>query len=203
MSMPTPEQPSEGDIQSLSDARLVIGIARHHQDALAEVHRRYGGAVLALARRMLLSEALAEEVAQDVLVDLWRNPTTYDPERGSLRSYLFARTHGRSVDLLRSEHARRSREERSARLSRHEVRDVDREAWLLFAGAQARAALESLSDGERVAIELAYFDGLTYRQVAADLGEPEGTIKGRIRTGLGRMRAALRAEGIEDPWPAS
>jgi RNA polymerase sigma-70 factor, ECF subfamily len=197
------EQSSEDGVRTLSDARLVTGIARLQQGALAEVHRRYGGAVLALAQRLLMSEALAEEVAQDVLVDLWRNPTAFDPERGSLRSYLFAQTHGRSVDLLRSEHARRSREERSARLSRHEVRDVDREAWMLFAGAQARAALESLSDGERVAIELAYFGGFTYRQVAADLGEPEGTIKGRIRTGLARMRATLRAEGIEDPWPAS
>jgi RNA polymerase sigma-70 factor (ECF subfamily) len=198
-----PEQPSEGDVRALSDARLVVSIARLQQDALAQVHRRYGGAVLAFARRLLRDRALAEDVAQDVFVQLWRNPTAFDPERGSLRSYLFAQTHGRGVDLLRSEHARRSREERSVRLTPHEGGAVDREAWLLFAGAQARAALESLSDGERVAIELAYFGGLTYRQVAADLGEPEGTVKTRIRTGLARLRAALRAEGIEDPWPAS
>jgi RNA polymerase sigma-70 factor, ECF subfamily len=197
------EQPSDEDVRALSDARLVVSIARLQQDALAEVHRRYGGAVLAFARRLLHDRAPAEDVAQDVFVHLWRNPTAFDPERGSLRSYLFAQTHGRSVDLLRSEHARRTREERSVRLTPHEGSAVDREAWLLFAGTQARAALESLNDGERVAIELAYFGGLTYREVAADLGEPEGTIKTRIRTGLARMRATLRAEGIEDPWPAS
>jgi RNA polymerase sigma-70 factor, ECF subfamily len=203
MTTPTSEQRSEDDIRDLSDARLVVGVAGLHQDALAEVYRRYGGAVLALARRLLHDRALAEDVTQEVFVRLWRNPIAFDPERGSLRSYLFAQTHGRSVDLIRAEQARRSREERSARLARHEADEVDREAWLLFAGAQARAALESLNHDERVAIELAYFGGRTYRQVAADLGEPEGTIKSRIRTGLARLRASLRAEGIEDTWPAT
>jgi RNA polymerase sigma-70 factor (ECF subfamily) len=203
MTTPMSEQRSEDDVRDLSDARLVVGIAGLDQDALAEVYRRYGGAVLALARRLLHDRALAEDVAQEVFVRLWRNPIAFDPERGSLRSYLFAQTHGRSVDLVRAEHARRTREERSARLARDEASEVEREAWLLFAGAQARAALESLNQDERVAIELAYFGGLTYRQVAAELGEPEGTVKGRIRTGLARLRASLRAEGIEDPWPAS
>jgi len=197
------EHPSDDDVRALSDARPVVGIARMQQDALAQVHRRYGGALVALAQRLLHNATLAEDVAQEVLVRLWRNPTAFDPERGSLRSYLFAQTHGRSVDLVRTEQARRSREERSARLSFPESGEVEREAWLLFVGAQARAALDSLSEPERAAIELAYFGGLTYREVAVQLEEPEGTIKGRIRAGLARMRATLRAEGIEDPWPAS
>jgi len=203
MTIPMPDHPSDDDVRALSDARLVVGIARAHQDALAEVHRRYGGALVGLAQRLLRNRSLAEDVAQDVLVRLWRNPTAFDPERGSLRSYLFAQTHGRSVDLVRAEHARRSREERSVRLSSPESGEVEREAWQLFVGAQARAALDSLSEPERAAIELAYFGGLTYRQVAVQLEEPEGTIKGRIRSGLARMRATLRAEGIEDPWPTS
>jgi RNA polymerase sigma-70 factor (ECF subfamily) len=203
MTIPMSEHPSDDDIRALSDARLVVGIARMQQDALAEVHRRYGGALVGLAQRLLQNRSLAEDVAQEVLVRLWRNPTAFDPERGSLRAYLFALTHGRSVDLVRAEQARRSREERSVRLSAPESGEVEREAWLLFVGAQARAALDSLSDPERAAIELAYFGGLTYRQVAVELEEPEGTIKGRIRSGLARMRATLRAEGIEDPWPTS
>jgi RNA polymerase sigma-70 factor (ECF subfamily) len=203
MTIPMSEHPPDDDVRALSDARLVVGIARTQQDALAEVHRRYGGALVALAQRLLQNRTLAEDVAQDVLVRLWRDPTAFDPERGSLRAYLFAQTHGRSVDLVRAEEARRSREERSVRLSTPESGEVEREAWLLFVGAQARAALESLSDPERAAIELAYFGGLTYRQVALRLEEPEGTVKGRIRTGLARMRATLRAEGIEDPWPTS
>jgi len=203
MTIPMSEHPSDDDVRALSDARLVVAVARLQQDALAEVHRRYGGALFALAQRLLHNRSLAEEVAQDVLVRLWRNPTAFDPERGSLRSYLFAQTHGRSVDLVRAEEARRSREERAVRLSCPESGEVEREAWALFVGAQARTALESLSDPERAAIELAYFGGLTYRQVAAQLEEPEGTIKGRIRSGLARMRATLRAGGIEDPWLTS
>lgn len=203
MTIPMSEHPSDDDVRALSDARLVVGIARTQQDALAEVHRRYGGALVGLAQRLLQNRSLAEDVAQEVLVRLWRNPTAFDPERGSLRSYLFAQTHGRSVDLVRAEEARRSREERSVRLSTPDSGEVEREAWQLFVGAQARAALDSLSEPERAAIELAYFGGLTYRQVATQLEEPEGTIKGRIRSGLARMRATLRAEGIEDPWPTS
>jgi RNA polymerase sigma-70 factor (ECF subfamily) len=196
------QQPSEDDFRGLSDTRLVVGIARQREEALAEVHRRYGGAVVALAQRVLHNQALAEDVAQDLFVSLWRNPTAFDPERGSLRAYLLAQTHGRSVDLVRAEESRRSREERSARLAPAETGDVEREAWLLFAGARARAALDSLSPGERSAIQLAYFGGLTYREVAAHLDEPEGTVKGRIRSGLTRLRAALRTEGIEEPWQA-
>jgi len=196
------QQPSEDHIRGLSDTRIVVGIARQQQDALAEAHRRYGGAVVALAQRVLSNPALAEDVAQDIFVGLWRNPTAFDPDRGSLRAYLLAQTHGRSVDLVRAEESRRSREERSARLSPQETGEVEREAWLLFAGARTRAALDSLSEGERSAIELAYFGGLTYRQVADHLDQPEGTVKGRIRSGLGRLRSALRAEGIEEPWQA-
>ena len=157
---------------------------------------------MALAQRVLNNQALAEDVTQELFVSLWRNPTAFDPERGSLRAYLLAQTHGRSVDLVRAEEARRSREERSARLSPQETGEVEREAWLLFAGARARAALDTLSAGERSAIELAYFGGLTYLQVAAHLDEPEGTVKGRIRSGLTRLRSALRSEGLEDPWHA-
>jgi len=202
MTVPTPDQSLE-DVRALSDTRLVVGVGRLRQDALAEIHRRYGGAIVGLAQRLLQSRVLAEDVAQDVFVRLWRNPTAFDPDRGSLRSYLFALAHARSVDLVRSEQARRKREERSARLSPSESGEVEREAWLLYAGAQTRAALESLSDDERAAIELAYFGGFTYRQVADRLDEPEGTIKGRIRAGLARMRTTLRREGIEDPWPAN
>ncbi|HEX6311578.1 MAG TPA: sigma-70 family RNA polymerase sigma factor [Acidimicrobiia bacterium] len=201
--MPELTELPDDDVRRLSDTRLVVGIARMDEEALAEVHRRYGGAVVALAQRVLANRALAEDVAQDVFVGLWKHPTAFDPDRGSLRSYLLTRTHGRSVDLVRAERARRSREERSLRLARPVAGDVEREAWLLFAGAQARAALDALSDGERSAIELAYFGGLTYQQVATQLGEPEGTIKSRIRAGLARMRSALRAEGIEEPWQES
>lgn len=183
------------ELDSASDAMLVVAIARWHEPALAEVYRRHGGAVTALARRVLGSQAGAEDVTQDVFVRLWERPESFDASRGSLRSFLLAVAHSRSVDLLRSHSARRAREERDARTVATDGYDIERHAWDLHLNDQVRKAVTGLPDGERKAIELAYFAGRTYREVAAILAEPEGTIKSRIRTGLGRLRRALEAEG--------
>src|SRR5438067_1047301 len=100
------------DVRQASDARLVVGIARFHEEALAEAYRRHGGAVFALARRLTNERVLAEEVVQEVFLRLWNEPDRFDPQRGSLRAYLLAQAHGRSVDFIRSETSRRNREER-------------------------------------------------------------------------------------------
>jgi RNA polymerase sigma-70 factor, ECF subfamily len=188
------------DLREASDARLVVGIGRFHQEALAEAYRRHGGAVFALARRLLGDGALAEEVLQEVFLRLWNEPDRFDPERGSLRSYLLAHAHGRSVDLIRSETSRRRREEREARLTAEAGYDLEHEVWDLEVAEHVRDALGSLSDGERAAIELAYFGGHTYREVARLLDEPEGTVKSRIRSGLVRLRTSLSEAGIGGPW---
>lgn len=188
------------DLADATDARLVVAIARFHEDALAEVYRRHGGAVFALAHRLLGERALAEEVVQEVFVRLWHDPDRFDADRGSLRSYLLANAHGRSVDLVRSETSRRRREERDARLTAEAGYDVEHEVWDLALADHVRAALDGLSDGERSAIELAYFGGHTYREVARLLDEPEGTVKSRIRTGLVRLRTSLAQAGIGGSW---
>jgi RNA polymerase sigma-70 factor (ECF subfamily) len=190
------------DLREASDARLVVGIGRFHQEALAEAYRRHGGAVFALARRLLGDGALAEEVLQEVFLRLWNEPDRFDPERGSLRSYLLAHAHGRSVDLIRSETARRRREERDARLTAEAGYDLEHEVWDLEVAGHVRDALGALSDDERAAIELAYFGGHTYREVAQLLGQPEGTVKSRIRAGLGRLRVSLTEAGIGGSWPS-
>jgi len=171
-------------------------MARFHQDALAEAYRRHAGSVFGLAKRLLGSQAQAEEVVQEVFLRIWNQPDRFDPERGSLRSYLLAQAHGRSVDMLRSDTSRRRREERDAHGTPAESHDLDREMWDLAVAGEVRTALERLNEGEREAIELAYFGGLTYREVAAMLGEAEGTVKSRIRAGLKRLRAELVAAGV-------
>jgi RNA polymerase sigma-70 factor (ECF subfamily) len=190
-----PMGPSD-DLTLASDAALVVAIGRWRQEALAEAYRRHGGAVFALASRVLSSPSVAEEVVQEVFLRLWDHPDRFDPERGSLRSYLLAVTHGRAVDQLRSDTSRRAREERDHRMQAEAGYDLEHEVADLVVGEQVRAALGGLPDGERRAIELAYFGGYTYREVAGMLGEPEGTVKTRIRTGLRRLRAGLAEAGV-------
>ena len=179
-----------------SDASLVVAIGRFNEAALAEAYARHGNAVFALARRLLRNRDLAEEITQEVFLRLWNRPERFDADRGTLRAFLLADTHGRSVDVLRSETSRRKREERQGRMEPGHSPDVEGEVWSKVASEEVRAALSELSEGERRAIELAYFGGHSYRQVAELLGEPEGTVKSRIRTGMRRLKVRLVATGV-------
>ena len=190
-------------LQDVSDSALVVGIGRWRQDALAESYRRHAGAVFALARRLLQDKATAEEVVQEVFLRLWNSPDKFDPERGSLRSYLLAQTHGRAVDLLRSETSRRRREERDVREAAEAGYDIEHEVWDIAVAERVKEAVSSLPEDERRAIELAYFGGHTYREVANILEAPEGTVKSRIRSGLRRLRVHLVEAGIGGPWTES
>ena len=167
-----------------------MGVARWHPEALAEIYRRNAGAVFGLAKRLLASEVLAEEVTQEVFVGLWERPERYDAARGSLRAFLLAVAHSRAVDLVRSETSRHAREQR-ARAVAEAGYDLEQEVLELVANERARKALAVLPEAERSAIELAYFGGHTYREVAVIQGEPEGTVKSRVRSGLRRMERQL------------
>jgi len=187
-------------VKDASDAALVVSVARWHDEALAEVFRRHAGAVFGLARRVLGDAGRSEEIVQEVFVRLWNEPERFDPERGSLRSFLLAQAHGRAVDLLRSDAARRNREGRDARSTAEAGYDVEHQVWDLAVADRVRGAVTSLPEDERRAIELAYFGGRTYREVAEELGAPEGTIKSRIRVGLRRMRDALADTAVGATW---
>jgi RNA polymerase sigma-70 factor (ECF subfamily) len=188
------------EVREASDAALVVAIGRWREDALAEVYRRHAGAAYALARRLLNDNQLAEEILQEVFLRLWNNPERFDSERGSLRAYLLAQTHGRAVDLLRSETARRRREEREAREAPAFGDDIERQVIDLTVSEKVKEVVGRLPDDERRAIELAYFGGHTYRQVAVMLETPEGTVKSRIRSGLRRLRTDLAEAGVGVTW---
>ena len=184
------------ELENSSDPALVVSIGRFSHDALAEAYRRHAGAVFGLAKRLLTDHARAEEIVQEVFVRLWNEPTRFDPERGTLRSFLLANAHGRAVDLIRSDVSRRRREEREAVQTAEAGYDVAHEIWDLALATHIRDAMEVLSEGERAAIELAYFGGMTYREVADRLGDAEGTVKSRIRSGLKKLGKELTRIGV-------
>jgi RNA polymerase sigma-70 factor (ECF subfamily) len=186
---------SDGQVGPM-DEELVAALVDGDHDALAELYRRYGGAVWAVARRVCNDRTMAEDVTQTVFVDLWRRPERFDPSRGSLRPWLIAQAHARAVDLVRSETARQRRQEREAHFAPPPSPDVEAAAHLASLSEDVRRALDTLATDERDAIVLAYFGGHSYRETAALLGAPEGTIKSRIRRGLSGLRRALEAQGM-------
>lgn len=179
------------NLQDVSDAQLVTCVARYDDGALAEIYRRHGGAVYGLARRVLNNNTEAEDVTQEVFLRLWNQPERFDPNRGTLRSFLLTQSHARAVDSVRSHEARRNREVREVEATARAGYDLQNEFADLIMSEEVQRALAKLPVDERRAIELAYFQGLTYVKVAELLDEPEGTIKSRIRNGMRRMRHLL------------
>lgn len=178
------------------DSALASAVTRRDQGALGEIYRRHGGAVWSLARRVCRDSDLAEEVTQTVFADLWSRPQRFDPERGRMRPWLLTQAHARAVDTVRSEEARRRRREREAQLTPTVEPGFETAVATAGLAEHVRRAVEQLHPDERDAIQLAYFDGHSYRQAAALLGAPEGTVKSRIRAGLEHLRRALGSEEV-------
>lgn len=163
------------------------------QAAFARVVDAVGPIVFGVARRTVRSEALAEEIAQDVLVEAWRLAPQFDPVRGSARAWLATIAHRRAVDRVRSEQARRNREDREARYVTRPHDAVSEAVVDRLDRGRVAAAFLALDEARRRAVGLAYYEGHTYREVAVELGIAEGTAKTRIRDGLRQLRAALGA----------
>ena len=173
--------------------RMIVG----DDAALGEIYDQYASFVYGLALRVIGDVRAAEDVCQDVFVGLWERPAVYDPERGSLRTWLGTLSHRRAVDYVRREEARRRRAERDAARA-VSTPDVEEQAAAMVTAERVRAAVDVLPSDQRRAIQLAYFGGKTYRQVAEVLDIPEGTAKSRLRLGLRKIAEALEAQG--DEW---
>ncbi len=179
------------ELRDSGDARLAGAIAEGSQDALSEAHARHSGAMRAVARRAVASPDLADEAVQDVFLSLWVRPERFDARRGALRSWLQIQAQRRAIDIARSDAARHRRERHHSIRERRTPDDVERHVLAADAAHRVRRALTALHPRERQALELAYLEGHSYRQVAALLGQPEGTVKNRIRAGLRRLRTVL------------
>jgi RNA polymerase sigma-70 factor, ECF subfamily len=181
-----------------ADADAMRRMATGDGGALAELYDRYGRAMFSLAVRILRDQSDAEEVVQDVFAQAWRQAARYDTTRGAVVAWLLMMTRSRAIDRLR---ARRGQPplEGDHRSAFRDAADASTpvDVALLTADqvARVRAALESLPDAQRTAIELAFHEGLTHMEVAERLEQPLGTIKTRIRLGLLRLRAALPSPG--------
>jgi RNA polymerase sigma-70 factor (ECF subfamily) len=190
----SPGEPGEGRAWELE---VRAGLLAGEDSALGQVYDQYASFVFGLAKRVIGDPRAAEDVSQDVFLHLWEHPEAFDPGRGSLRTWLGTLAHRRAVDHVRREEARRRRATREATRRAVSIPDVEEMATALVTAEKVRAALDVLPPEQRECIDLAYFAGKTYREVAEHLGIPEGTAKSRLRLGLRRVAEALEAEGLE------
>jgi RNA polymerase sigma factor (sigma-70 family) len=182
------------DLAHLSDEALVALVARADEAALAELYDRIGGSAYGLAFRILRDAALAEDAVQEAFLGLWRTAGSFVPERAKASTWILTLVHRRAVDVVRREQRRRTQPLEDA--PEPVTGSAEQAAWTQLERERVQAALTQLPDAQREAIELAYYGGFTQSELAERLGEPLGTIKSRMFTGLARLRELLD-EGTE------
>lgn len=181
------------DLRSLADEELMVLVRDGDTRAFEVIFDRHGGPAFSLAFRMCGRRTMAEDVVQEAFLSAWRSSTHYDPARGSVRSWVLGVVHNRAVDAFRRGVAKEGRDvsdegsaERIAAAERTEVQVAAREQ-----AHEVHGALASLPVEQRRVIELAYFGGFTHSEISAMLELPTGTVKGRMRLGLAKLRHAL------------
>src|SRR5271166_6117156 len=174
-----------GRSDAADEMRLIARLRAGDQQAMSEIYDRYSKVVYSVALRVLQDAAAAEDVLQDVFLQLWRKPDAFDASRGSLAAWLAVISRHRAIDRLR----KRRPEVDIADCVIAGGPDLSSEAERGLIVEKVRSVLEEMSPDQRKALELAYFQGLTHTEIAEKTGEPLGTIKTRIRTGLQQLRA--------------
>lgn len=170
---------------------LIARVAAGDERAFASLYDQLASTVFGVVKRVLRDGAQAEEVTQEVFVEIWRQAGRFEPGRASVRTWAAMIAHRRAVDRVRSEQAHRNRHEHMAHARQPVPLAPDELTVELEDGARARQAMQALSPVQREALELAFYDGLTHIQIADHLGLALGTVKTRIRDGLIRLRAAM------------
>jgi len=187
------ERPRERASAGSDLAGLLAKVARGDEAAFAAVYDQAGALVYGLARRIVKDPAQSEEVTQEVLLEVWRSASRFDPVQGSARSWLMTMAHRRAIDRVRSAQAATERDARAA-LAATDYDVVVEEVESRLEAQRVRRCLDTLTELQRESVTLAYYGGYTYREVAGLLGVAIGTVKTRMRDGLIRMRDCLGAE---------
>ena len=185
----------------LSDEALLAQMALGDEPALAELYDRFGRIAYGLAVKVLRDQALAEDAVQDAFLGAWRTAAAFDPTRGTVSTWLMTLVHRRAVDLVRREDRRRTDVLDDAPIAAGET--TDEQAAVREERRRVQAALAQLPADQREALELAYYGGLTQSELAERLGQPLGTIKSRMFTGLSRMRELMEEPGTEMSWTST
>jgi RNA polymerase sigma-70 factor, ECF subfamily len=187
------------ELQRLADEDLMPLVSRKDPVAFEVFYDRHGGAAYSLAYRIVGDPTAAEDVAQEAFLSIWRSKARYDPARGSVRAWALGIVRNRAIDALRREGGRAPKLDLDdeAALEREEApQRTEAEALRRETARQVRGALGTLPNEQSRVIELAYFGGFTHTEIARMLGMPIGTVKGRMRLGLEKMRARF-AEVVE------
>jgi RNA polymerase sigma-70 factor, ECF subfamily len=189
------------ELAHLSDEALVALTARGEEGALAELYDRLGGVAFGLARRILRDQSLAEDAVQEAFLAVWRGASRFVPERSRASTWVLMLVHRRAVDLVR--HQQRRRTDPLDELPEEQDPVAADIPWQRLERERVLNALAQLPEREREAIELAYYGGFTQSELAERLGEPLGTIKSRMFSGLRRLRQLLGEEQMETEWARS
>ena len=182
------------DLRSLADEDLMQLVMRGQAAAFELIYERHAQAAFSLAYRMAGSRGVAEDVAQEAFLSIWRSNARFDIARGSVRSWVLSVVRNRAIDALRRGGAgapKLDRDDDALLEARPAGAGTEDEAIRRETSRELRGALESLPDDQSKVIELAYFGGFSHSEIANMLGEPLGTVKGRMRLGLEKVRASL------------